>query len=432
MEITRPHSSKYYRTERCVHAYLLFMILMFTLIPIRNNLFYYPYAISDWLINYQGGFVRRGLIGEVFHLLYEIHPYDVRYLIIFINVTCFLCFLTFAHKVFRKHGWSMIPLLLPISCCVLPLLFYRRDFPMLLICAAVFYLTAAYVKNKSKRCLAYSIIVMSLLTLIYEPSFFVFFPISALMLWQTSKGATWHKIVRVSCYLSLPLICMLSVVVANGTDDTAEKIWRSWQELFVTFPDGKEIGKLGEGVNFMERSIVEVFIYHLDKNFGILSWPSVSSILNNIAWMMTMTGTYFLVTHVPVIDTKSHKLKPNTQKELLGSLFIFQCLVTLPMFTVLSCDHGRVVLYCIFSTFILAHLYIKNKNILYLPPPIIQLNKHIIRKMNGAGWTGLPIVYFLSVMLIPYVSTPSPTLTDNILVHMTEKFLFLCDKYLNV
>ena len=31
---------------------------------------YYEY--SDWLINYQGGFTRRGLIGEFLFILYEI------------------------------------------------------------------------------------------------------------------------------------------------------------------------------------------------------------------------------------------------------------------------------------------------------------------------------------------------------------------------
>jgi hypothetical protein len=43
---------------------------------------YETFGISDWLINYQGGFLRRGLAGEVLWRLYQLHPYNVVYVII--------------------------------------------------------------------------------------------------------------------------------------------------------------------------------------------------------------------------------------------------------------------------------------------------------------------------------------------------------------
>ena len=33
---------------------------------------YYDIVISDWMINYQGGFVRRGLVGELLYQIYGI------------------------------------------------------------------------------------------------------------------------------------------------------------------------------------------------------------------------------------------------------------------------------------------------------------------------------------------------------------------------
>lgn len=410
--------------------YLLFMIVMFTLIPIHNNLFYHPFGISEWLINYQGGFVRRGFIGEILYGLYNLHPYDVRIPIILISVISFIGYLAFTYKISKTHGWSAIPLLFPVACCVLPLTAYRKDFFILLTCFFVFLLLTMYIKEGKKWQIVTSIVTMSLLPIIYEPTFFIFYPVSALILWKFLKGQTWQKIVKLFCSMSLPLICMIAVTLAHGTSETAGKIWNSWNNLFLSYPDGHDISALGESVRFMNRSIKEVFIFHLDKNFGILNFPSFSSIANNIAWILTMFGVYYLVTYVPVIDSTTHTVKTNSQKEVLGSIYIFQCLMMLPMLTVLSCDHGRVLIYCIASTFCLAHLSLKYKVAEFIPLPITYINKQILAKLNKFHWIKSPITYLIVVLIVPYVSSPTPTLTDNIIVHMIDKFCFLYQRYL--
>lgn len=76
-----------YYAEKAVTA-LLFAVICF----VALHSFIYPfdyvrYEVSDWLINYQGGFVRRGLIGELLLQFEHIRPYNVRHAILGIEIT---------------------------------------------------------------------------------------------------------------------------------------------------------------------------------------------------------------------------------------------------------------------------------------------------------------------------------------------------------
>ena len=58
-------------------------------------------TISEWLINYQGGFVRRGLPGEIFFRLSIFLNIEIR-LIIFLFQSFFILFLFFLLIIFLK------------------------------------------------------------------------------------------------------------------------------------------------------------------------------------------------------------------------------------------------------------------------------------------------------------------------------------------
>ena len=67
-------------------------LLLFALIFIITNFYTYyqnktAYEYADWLINYQGGFVRRGLIGEFLFQIYKITKINLGFLSSFIKDT---------------------------------------------------------------------------------------------------------------------------------------------------------------------------------------------------------------------------------------------------------------------------------------------------------------------------------------------------------
>ncbi|MDY6271459.1 MAG: hypothetical protein SPL43_08755 [Prevotella sp.] len=72
-------------------------------------------GISEWLINYHGGFVRRGLLGQGLFLLYQLHPFNLRFALLTISVLTSFLFLILIVRIFIRRGWIMA--ILPLGCC---------------------------------------------------------------------------------------------------------------------------------------------------------------------------------------------------------------------------------------------------------------------------------------------------------------------------
>ena len=55
-----------------------------------------PYIAGDWLINYQGGFVRRGFLGELFYQISKIFDVSILNILFLFNsiIIVFFFFLT--------------------------------------------------------------------------------------------------------------------------------------------------------------------------------------------------------------------------------------------------------------------------------------------------------------------------------------------------
>ena len=82
--------------------YLIFIFLFSVLFLSQKFLYPTDWTTSEWLINYQGGFVRRGLIGEV---LINIHNYSeitLRYLVFYFEILILLIFLFLIFKFFQN------------------------------------------------------------------------------------------------------------------------------------------------------------------------------------------------------------------------------------------------------------------------------------------------------------------------------------------
>ena len=80
-------------TDRNFMAYYIHKVLTIAFIAIvcfiaLYSFVYVPdyesYQISDWMINYEGGFVRRGLMGQLLLYANSVHNFDVRYAILII------------------------------------------------------------------------------------------------------------------------------------------------------------------------------------------------------------------------------------------------------------------------------------------------------------------------------------------------------------
>ena len=125
--------------------YLIF-IFTFSIIFLSQK-FLYPtdWTTSEWLINYQSGFVRRGLSGEFLFKLHQLTDIPLRFLVFYFEIFVLLTFLILIYSFFRNVHLN--ELLIFLFFCPIFLLYplaenevlVRKEY--LLISIYIFYLT---------------------------------------------------------------------------------------------------------------------------------------------------------------------------------------------------------------------------------------------------------------------------------------------------
>ena len=205
--------------EKAVTVMLLAVIIFMALHTVLYPFDYLRYEVSDWLINYQGGFVRRGLIGELLLQLEHIMPYNVRHAIVGIEIISYVLFFIVTFRIFIKYRWSLLAAMFPVACVTQSIGCYRRDFMMLCLCALTFYLFFKYLKEKRKTLLVWSIVVMSLSIIVYEPVFFVLVPLLVLQYWNACGERKWLKTALVFTPPQ-PVCCCRAFIAETGRRPT--------------------------------------------------------------------------------------------------------------------------------------------------------------------------------------------------------------------
>lgn len=92
----------------CFKIYLitLFLFAVFFLFQKYNNSV--EWTISEWLINYQGGFTRRGLIGEIVFQFSKIFSITLREMIFTFQVVTYIIFYSLLYKFIRDINKSLL------------------------------------------------------------------------------------------------------------------------------------------------------------------------------------------------------------------------------------------------------------------------------------------------------------------------------------
>ena len=92
----------------CFKIYLitLFLFAVFFLFQKYNNSV--EWTISEWLINYQGGFTRRGLLGEIVFQFSKIFSITVREMIFTFQVVTYIIFYSLLYKFIRDINKSLL------------------------------------------------------------------------------------------------------------------------------------------------------------------------------------------------------------------------------------------------------------------------------------------------------------------------------------
>ena len=351
-------------------VFLLFIRFLFdrlrasySIIMGKTSIDYCTFDISDWLINYEGGFIRRGILGQILWNLEQLHLYDVR---IAITIICFatsIVIIILAYRIFKEEGWSI--LIIPTGFILGFTIFGlggRRDLLSLLLTYLIFYLyksaTTHTGKEGGKWFLFYFFSILQIL--IHEASFFYTFPILMLFLFQNNRNSQWSlsKNCKV-CLLQFvhSIIAMAIVCIFKGDQKTAEIIWNSWNNIFTNFPYKGDTTIIGAGVDALSWGTQETFINHMKAGYIGVNSPSF---LRIPIVLFNLFAAYLLVSRINTVDMGIYK-KKQMDNVFMSNVLLIQFAVMIPMFTVLSCDWGRTIPYWLLTSLFFYHIFKNDK-----------------------------------------------------------------------
>ena len=341
-------------------------------------------GISELLINYEGGFVRRGAFGQLLFEIcsyFELSPYPIiltLYIFSFVFVILF-----FLYMLIKKE----------LSLYLMPMAFFacgfvtdggswiRKDCMML---AGLIFTLIAFKKSKrmSSKILWVNSITM-LMTLNHEAYLFFSVPVIFLIFSSQFTDTNNHSLlsfrIKPLVYslvcLSPSLICALICFTYKGDYNMVNAIWHSWFPLIGEQPVGYSVDALGWNTS-------KTISAHFYKNFlepisGSIPIPSI------FKWMVIFPIVYYLSVNTLWIFQKNNN-QSEEDRNYLSFLVIFQFICLLPMFTVLSCDYLRLMHYWILSSFAVYLLIPRSLFLQAIPQSMLNLTfkfNHLMNRM---------------------------------------------------
>lgn len=314
--------------KKNLYVFRVFQLLytVFLLVLIMKDLCLDSYdknAFADLFINYQGGFIRRGLLGELLVQCYHAGFNPITIALIF----SFASFIVIAYYIITQFVRRKYELGLLLAGFMLGGFGvygfggFRRDFMMLCLFLLI---VTLFRKYKNKWVIYGGNLLVSLAILLYEP--FVFWGLPLLFLLS----------LRHFNYIKAMLVWLPSVLVFlicckfPGGEEVYQQVWQSVSG----FLDTPGI------IAFLRRPTDEVIHFHLTTNFG--TYHHIPTLLISVVSLFSLV--YYFVNGIYAfaqsVETKQHRCYL-----LLTMCFVLFC--QLPMFTVLSTDYSRT---CIVST----------------------------------------------------------------------------------
>lgn len=318
-------SIKFLNRWSVVYGFILLLSVIY------NSIYTFQfYDFSDLFINYQGGFIRRGLFGEFLYFLHQ-HGINPIYTAFAISIGSYAIILSYMSHQFYKHGYSVGILLVSFllgGIGVFGIAFFRRDFIVL----CLFLLTMKlWQRLPLRQWIVCGNIVTIVALLCHEPYMFWAYPLLCLITHLRNKN--W--LATFAYWLPSLLTFLLCLHFSGNTEQY--NIIRHSTETFLSFPNV---------MDFLSFDKEYVMRFHVYRNF-IDSTYHIPNIIGSITSIII--AIYFCTMSTTVYNTSgiSHKKEIN-----YNALFLCVMVSQLPMFTILSTDYTRTIMYAALSSYI--------------------------------------------------------------------------------
>lgn len=250
--------------RKWVGVFLLFVLVATVDGAVEGYVFHNSFKIGDWLINYQGGMVRRGLLGEGIYRLSTLTPINPGLYVLLLQVFFYMVLFVFSYSLLARQP-SLLPYVLIIFS---PFLFtfqlndlqggYRKEIVYFAVLAAVTYSAKVYEVRIFER-IFYAVLLCYPAVILVHEMLAIFLPYLLAVYVFTVKLTRFKMFVLV--LLILPsLASTLASLYYAGEADQAAAIFASLAREGYTVKDGA-ISWIGKSTAY-GMSRVFYFIQH--------------------------------------------------------------------------------------------------------------------------------------------------------------------------
>lgn len=299
------------------------------------------FEITEWLIDYSGGFVRRGLPGSLIGVMSDATGIQANHLVIGLSLGCFLALGAWL----LRRATPTFPAALILSCVVMGIPAYqnsivRKD------CMGLLFLLGCLKVGQSRLPRTAVMAIVNLLAgaaiLCHET--FVFYALAGLVVFNRGDRPSrqWTAWLRRGITLIPAGICFLLAVIHHGTPGQASAVNDAWIGLWQNIDPGNP------AVTSPDASI-EALGWTTAQGLALSLHMLTTGFYQPTAWAMVFAVSFLLV--VLFTDRDSHvDGRPSMETRIrVTALMLMQLLFISPLF-LLGVDYGRWLFFWIASS----------------------------------------------------------------------------------
>jgi hypothetical protein len=214
---------------------LIFLLAIFYLY--EKHLVGNDSTISEWIINYQGGFTRRGLIGEICFKIAIYFDLNLRFVIFIFQSSLYLLFTILVYNFFKNTPKNIISILAIYSPIFLlyPIaeieVLARKEIFMFI--AFIIFLNISSLKISNNYLYLYIFFIFPIICLIWEPFIFFFtFALFIILLRNSTNEVFYKKIFKIFLSFSSSLILIFFIITNLLTPEEHEIMVNSLMDNF--------------------------------------------------------------------------------------------------------------------------------------------------------------------------------------------------------
>jgi hypothetical protein len=340
------HKIQYNTLNIVFILYLISIIWIFLEQLLFKRYGYESWQISEFMINYQAGFVRRGLLGEIFFMIVKTFNVDFENLIKFFCAVCVVIVSLFFIIKFKTKNYSMYILLLCffLTGNIIWEWWIRKDYLFIIILIIII---SVFKNNKIHFTQRYLIIniFLSFIILSHEVFAFISFPILLILTYKAISVKNYRMPVATAILYLLPSITSFFLVIfSKGNESISATIWDSWIPHI-----SNDLISIGHAVDALSWSTTHTFLWHFRYNV----FYEDQEVISILVWLILFPIIYYLATNILLTFKKDESSITENDKNRLSNIIIFQFFSLLPVFAFLSVDYVRVIFYWIVSSFVI-------------------------------------------------------------------------------